>query len=48
MPRTLRQLWAEEDEAHARTSQRRRRRTRPLAKQTERHRGPVSLLGKFS
>jgi hypothetical protein len=38
MPRTLRQLWAEEDEAREPEPRRRQRRTRPPARQVDRRR----------
>jgi hypothetical protein len=45
MPRTLRQLWAEEDEAHEREVARRQRATRLRAKQCGRPRRSVVIHG---
>jgi hypothetical protein len=46
MPRTLRQLWAEEDEAREPEPQRRQRRTGLPAKQVDRRRRSVVIDGK--
>jgi hypothetical protein len=46
MPRTLRQLWAEEDEAHDREVASKQRATRLRAKQGGRARRPVVIHGK--
>ena len=46
MPRTLRQLWADEDDAHDRELVSKRRATRRRAKQAGRARRPVVIHGK--
>jgi hypothetical protein len=46
MPRTLRQLWADEDEAHEREPAHRRRATRLRAKQNSRLRRSAVTHGK--
>jgi hypothetical protein len=46
MPRTLRQLWADEDDAHDQEFAYKRRATRRRAKQAGRARRPVVIHGK--
>ena len=43
MPRTLRQLWADEDHAHEHERAHKQRATRPRAKQVARLRRPVAV-----
>jgi hypothetical protein len=47
MPRTLRQLWADEDDAHERELEAKQRATRLHAKQAGRLRRTVVVHGKF-
>ena len=46
MPRTLRQLWADEDDAHRRELEQKQRATRLHAKQAGRLRRTVVVRGK--
>jgi hypothetical protein len=46
MPRSLRQLWADEDDAHQRESERKQRATRLQAKPGRRLRSSVVVHGK--